>query len=137
MSGRKLPRSSLSEVLRFKSRNENVNIGACASNGSQVQTDAWYNGSAGESESDAGSEIKRIFSQQKGACRRSSIFGCSPPVRATNPLISDSKFWRQTNKVERVIEGGHCDSGLREGLEKVICTLSPPNGPSICSCEST
>ena len=37
-------------------------------------------------------EIKKIFSQDREAISRSTIFGCSPPVRSSNPVPSDSKF---------------------------------------------
>ena len=37
-------------------------------------------------------EIKKIFSQEREAMSRSTIFGCSPPVRSSNPVPSDSKF---------------------------------------------
>mmetsp|Transcript_8763 Transcript_8763/g.24998 ORF Transcript_8763/g.24998 Transcript_8763/m.24998 type:complete len:90 (+) Transcript_8763:231-500(+) len=37
-------------------------------------------------------EIKQIFSQGSPTMGRSTIFGCSPPVRASNPVPSDSKF---------------------------------------------
>jgi len=117
MSERKLPKSGLSEVLRRQA--------------DMVETSATVGGaksvlrriSFGREE--IGCEIKQIFSQNN-TVNRNSIFGCSPPVRARNPVVSDSKFWRETNRVEKLIEGGELDSGLKNGLEKVVDCLSPP-----------
>ena len=42
-------------------------------------------------------EIKMIFSQQERTTLGArTIFGCSPPVRASNPVPSDSKFLTNT-----------------------------------------
>lgn len=42
---------------------------------------------------DVGSEIQQILSRDSPT-DRSSVFGCSPPIRACNPLSRDCKFRR-------------------------------------------
>jgi hypothetical protein len=140
MTERKLPRSGLSEVLRRKADGVETSAGVVGVGGS---TGVLRRISFGREE--IGCEIKQIFSQnnqqQTGlvgglvGCgggglqgNHQTIFGCSPPVRSRNPVVSDSKFWRETNRVEKLIAAPQIDSGLKDGLEKVVCTLSPPGG---------
>jgi len=135
MTERKLPRSGLSEVLRRKA------------DGPPVETSATVGGGGGTGvlrrisfgREEIGCEIKQIFSQNNNQTlgglgagglqsNHQTVFGCSPPVRTRNPVVSDSKFWRETNRVEKLIAAPQIDSGLKDGLEKVVCTLSPPSG---------
>ena len=126
MTERKLPKSGLSEILRRKAESVETCGASVVGNGVLRRI------SFGREE--IGCEIKQIFSQNN-TTNRNSIFGCSPPVRARNPVVSDSKFWRETNRVEKLIEGGQIDSGLKDGLEKVVGVLSPP-ARSFYSCNS-
>lgn len=132
MAERKLPRSGLSEILRKKADSVDSVCASVAGNGVGVLRRISFG------REEIGCEIKQIFSNNNFSnnnTNRNSIFGCSPPVRARNPVVSDSKFWRETNRVEKLIEGGKIDSGLKDGLEKVVGTLSPP-GRCVYNCNS-
>uniref|UniRef100_A0A7S2Z6V0 Uncharacterized protein n=1 Tax=Chloropicon laureae TaxID=464258 RepID=A0A7S2Z6V0_9CHLO len=136
-SERKLPKGGLSEVLRRKSKGEapvagGLGLGAAGGN----SQGALRRVSFGREE--IGTEIKQIFNNNAEGCRN-TVFGCSPPVRARNPVVMDSKFTTgKCNPIMNLInEGqGKLDSTVKHGLEQVATALSPPGSNVAVSCES-
>jgi len=67
--------------------------------------------------------MKNIFGSNKSGAQektRSKIFGCSPPVRAGNPLIKNEQFFiNKASLVEKSLAAGQIDSK--------VFALSPPS----------
>ncbi|GMH40372.1 hypothetical protein BSKO_08276 [Bryopsis sp. KO-2023] len=97
MVERKLPRSCLSEGLRSGQGKASGNAGGCSDVTRVAGMKPIERATCKDSPSpsfysmDVGAELGKILSCEPVA-DRSDVFGCSPPVRATNPMCRDCHF---------------------------------------------